>query len=195
MIYDGDSNRYALSRADVGYRGDCLGDSKEGSRYLGDFKDFDSGSWSHMFDLYPRQIICSGVQDAWKKAPVSFEVCWVVRHWLDMGWDIDYIIDRSLKWHISTFNAKSSPIPAVWKSKVDGWLKKMGYRLALRRFTYQEAVYAGGRLEYTCWLENTGVAPCYKPFKFAFRLKSDSFTRTFTTDADIRQWLPRRQCI
>ena len=33
-----------------------------------------------------------------KRAPVSFEV-WVVYHWLDMGWDIDYTIEQSLKWH------------------------------------------------------------------------------------------------
>ncbi len=190
MLYDGESNRYALSKANVGYRGDCLGDSRDGAPCFGDFKDFDSGSWSHMLDLYPRQIICSGMQDAWMKAPVSFEVCWVVSHWLDMGWDIDYIIAQSLKWHISTFNAKSSPIPAVWKDKVDRWLKRMGYRLALRRFTYPETVEAGGSMEYSCWIENSGVAPCYKPFRFALRLMNEKDARVFTTDADILKWLP-----
>ena len=36
------------------------------------------------------------------------EVCWVMQHWLDKGWDVNYIIDQSLKWHISSFNGKSS---------------------------------------------------------------------------------------
>jgi hypothetical protein len=90
MLTDPVTNKYALSKANVGWRADCLGDMKSP---LGDDKPF----WCHMYDYYPQQIILCGFQDAWMKAPVSMEVCWVVQHWLDMGWDIDYIIDQSLK--------------------------------------------------------------------------------------------------
>ncbi len=104
LLTDEKTNRYGLSKRDVGWRVDCLGD-------MGGF----SSNWSHMNDYYPQAIINFGMRDAWKKAPVSLEVCWVIQHWKDQGWDIDYIIDQSLKWHISSFNAKSSPVPEQWR--------------------------------------------------------------------------------
>ncbi len=190
MLHDRRSNMYGLSRRNVGYRADCLGDMRPGWPYPANFKEFQPGGWSHMLDMYPRLIIESGMENAWKKAPVSFEACWVIQHWYDMGWDIDYIIDQSLKWHISSFNAKSSPVPKQWQPNVDRWLKKMGYRLALRRFTYPAVIKPGGKMEFTSWWENMGVAPCYKKFKLAYRIKNDKVARTIITGADIREWLP-----
>jgi hypothetical protein len=190
MLYEGNSCRYALSKRAVGYRADCLGDMRTPSDYEADHKYFQPGGWCHMLDLYPRRIILAGMQDAWKKAPVSFEVCWVVQHWLDMGWDIDYIIDQSLKWHISSFNAKSSPIPPVLEPKINRWLKKMGYRLAVRRFAFPEQIARGELFPFTSWIENLGVAPCYKPFEFAIRLKGPSASFVFKTSARIMDWLP-----
>lgn len=190
LLTDKATNGYGLSRASVGYRADCLGDLRTGAPYLGDFTQFEPATWSHMVDMYPRRIIETGMQDAWMKAPVSFEVCWVVQHWMDMGWDIDYIIDQSLKWHISSFNPKSSPIPEAWRPNVDRWLKKMGYRLTLRRMTYPVAVSRGGRMQFTTWWENQGCAPCYKPFRFALRLVSGDVARVFPFDVDLKKWLP-----
>lgn len=179
LLTDKKTNSYALSQADVGWRVDCLGD-------MGGF----GPNWSHMLDHYPQSIINFGVRDAWKKAPVTMEVCWVMQHWKDMGWDIDYIIDQSLKWHISSFNAKSSPVPDEWWPQVNRWLKKMGYRLVLRKFTYPSVVNPNGNLAFSSWWENKGVAPCYKKFSLSLRLKSDKRTEILITDADITTWLP-----
>ncbi|WP_165822457.1 DUF4832 domain-containing protein [Paenibacillus montanisoli] len=182
LLTDEQTNRYGLSRGDVGFRVDCLGD-------MGGCWE-NQGDWSHMNDYYPQQIILSGMQDAWKKAPISFEVCWVVQHWKDKGWDIDYIIDQSLKWHISTFNAKSSPIPKEWQPQVNRWLKKMGYRFALRKFAYPAVVHPGGKMAISSWWENLGAAPCYREFPLALRLRNDHCSEIIVTGADIRQWLP-----
>jgi len=179
LLTDEKTNRYGLSQRDVGWRVDCLGD-------MGGF----SPTWCHMLDYYPQAIINCGMQDAWKKAPVTLEVCWVMQHWKDEGWDIDYIIDQSLKWHISSFNAKSSPVPEQWWPQVNRWLKRMGYRFVLRKFTYRSRVRAGGRLTFTSWWENQGVAPCYRPFRLALRLGSAEHNVTCVTDADLRSWLP-----
>lgn len=179
LLTDEKTNGYALSRANVGWRVDCLGD-------MGGF----SPTWSHMNDYYPQAIINFGVQDAWKKAPVTLEVCWVMQHWKDMGWDVDHIIDESLKWHISSFNAKSSPVPEQWQPSVDRWLKGMGYRFVLRKFTYPATLKAGGKLNFTSWWDNKGVAPCYKEFPLALRLKSEQRSEVILTEADIRAWLP-----
>jgi hypothetical protein len=113
-----------------------------------------------------------------------------MQHWKDMGWDVDYIIDESLKWHISSFNGKSSAVPKEWWPQVNRWLKKMGYRLVLRKFTYPATVKPGGKLDFASWWENKGVAPCYHPFRLALRLKSGERRIVLPTTADIRTWLP-----
>jgi hypothetical protein len=163
----------------VGVRFDCLGD-------LGGF----SKTWSHMNDLYPQILIHSGLQDAWKKRPVSMEACWVMNQWKKNKWDIDYIINQSLKWHISSFNNKSSAIPKDWRHKVDRWLKKMGYRIVLRKFSCNNKLLPGGVLNYAFWWENQGVAPPYHRFSLALRLRGRGITRVFLTSTDITRWLP-----
>ncbi len=179
LLTDAETNEYGISKRNVGWRVDCLGD-------MGGF----SPTWSHMNDYYPQAIIQFGVEDAWKKAPVTLEVCWVMQHWKDMGWDVDYIIDQSLKWHISSFNAKSSPVPEEWEPHVDRWLKSMGYRLVLKKFTYPAKVKAGENIALTSWWENKGVAPCYYQFPLALQLFRSDHTETLITHAKISDWLP-----
>lgn len=180
LLTDEKTNKYGISKRPVGWRVDCLGD----------MGGFSNPQWSHMQDYYPQGIINFGMRDAWKQAPVTFEVCWVMQHWKDKGWDIDYIIDQSLKWHISSFNAKSSAVPAEWRPQVERWLKKMGYRFVLRKFTYPPTVRPQGKLAFTSWWENKGVAPCYRRFPLALRLKGAGRETVLLTDADIRGWLP-----
>lgn len=179
LLTDEATNGYGISKRNVGWRVDCLGD-------MGGF----SPTWCHMNDYYPQAIINFGMKDAWKKAPVTLEVCWVMQHWYDQGWDVDYIIDQSLKWHISSFNAKSSAVPDEWRPQVDRWLKRMGYRLVLRKFTYPSTVKPAAELPFTSWWENKGVAPCYRPFRMALRMANDQRSQILDTKAEIRDWLP-----
>ncbi len=179
LLTDAKTNEYGISKSNVGWRVDCLGD-------MGGF----SPTWSHMNDYYPQAIIQFSMEEAWEKAPVTLEVCWVMEHWKDMGWDVDYIIDQSLKWHISSFNAKSSPVPEEWEPHVARWLKSMGYRFVLRKFTYPSDIKAGEDMAFTSWWENKGVAPCYHRFPLAFRFSSPDYTEILVTRSDIRDWLP-----
>jgi Domain of unknown function (DUF4832) len=179
QLQDPNATRYALSKRAVGWRADCLGD-------LGGF----SKTWSHMNDYYPQTLVQTGMKDAWQRAPVTMEACWVMQFWKNQGWDIDHIIDESLKWHISSFNGKSSPVPAEWWPQVNRWLKKMGYRLVLRKFTYPALVRPLEKLTFTSWWENKGVAPCYRKFTIALRLRNEQRTDTLATNADITSWLP-----
>lgn len=180
LLMDKVTNDYINNCAEVGWRVDCLGD-------MGGFGD---GTWSHMNDRYPQAIIELGMREAWKKRPVSLEVCWIIEYWFDKGWDIDPIIDESLKWHVSSINAKSAPIPKEWRPNVERWLKKMGYRFVLRKFTYPSPVTIGGSLKITSWWDNKGVAPCYKDYPLALRLKNDANQAVLITSSDIRTWLP-----
>jgi len=162
LLTDAKTNKYGLSRANVGWRVDCLGD-------IGyPVKDKGNPGWSHHYNYYPQGIINFGMQDAWKKAPVSLEICHVFNQWKEeRGFsnnDVNYIIDESLKWHISSFNAKSSGVPEEWKPLIDRWLKKMGYRFVLRSFSYPASVAVNQKLSFKSWWDNKGVAPIYKKF-------------------------------
>lgn len=147
-----------------------------------------------MYDYYPQSIIQFGQRDTWKKAPVSFEICGTFLRWRDHERygvkEVKYIFDEALKWHISSFNAKSSPVPPEWKPLVDEWLKKMGYRFVLKRFSYSRIVPANGKFIFDSWWENKGVAPCYIAYPLAVRLRNAQHTYMMLTKADITQWLP-----
>jgi len=186
LLTDEKTNKYANSRVNVGWRVDCIGD-------LG-FWAKDQNGWTHMYDYYPQSVINFGVKDKWKKAPVSLEICGTLFWWKDKeGYskeNVKYIFDQTLKWHISSFNAKSSPVPSEWEPLVNDWLKKMGYRFVLRKFSCPETVKRNGKLPFETWWENKGVAPCYKNFALAIRLKNHEDSITILTNAEIREWLP-----
>lgn len=186
LLMDEKTNTYALSKKNVSWRVDCIGD-------MGFWADEQDG-WTHMFDFYPQAIINYGVQDAWKTAPISLEICGTFTRWKEReGYDledVEYIFEQSLKWRLSSFNAKSSPVPEDWQPAVDEWLKKMGYRFVLRRFSYPETVAPGEKLAFTSWWENKGVAPIYRKYPLALRLRGSTGSTVLLTDADIREWMP-----
>jgi len=186
LLTDEKTNKYGREKGNVGWRVDCIGD-------LG-FWATDQGGWTHMWDYYPQGIIDFGMAEAWKTAPVTLEICGTLLSWKDkQGYGIDevrYIFDQSLKWHISSFNAKSSAVPQQWWPEVNRWLKKMGYRFVLRRFSYPDFVRPHSKLAFRTWWENKGVAPIYRKFTLALRLKNHKRTEIFYLDEDIRKWLP-----
>jgi len=163
----------------VGWRADCLGD-------VGGF----SSTQNLMTDFYPENIIELGLSNAWKTGPVSMEACWVMQYWKDKGWDVSYIIEQAIKWHVSSFNAKSSAVPEAWWPQVNHWLNHMGYRFVLRRFAYPAEVGANRKLTFTSWWENKGNAPVYRKYPLAMRLRSDKESIVLLTDSDPRSWMP-----
>lgn len=186
LLMDRETNMYADSKIPVGWRVDCIGD-------LG-FWAAEQNGWSHMLDFYPREIILCDMQEDWKKSPVSLEICGTFLSWKSVykygREEVKYIFDQSLKWHISSFNAKSSPVPPEWEDLVNEWLRKMGYRFVLRRITFPDTVAVNGKVQVTTWWENKGVSPCYKDFTLALRFKSGSRSDVFVTGAVIKEWLP-----
>lgn len=164
-------------RKNVGFRVDCLGD----------MGGFHGKEWSHMQDYYPMNIENFHMHDAWEKGPVLFEACWHMNDWYLAGWDIDYIIEESLKWHISSYNGKQSTVPEAWKDQVAAWVKKMGYRLELRRAC---AGVENGRLLVKLLWCNTGAAPCYEQYPVVLQLKNERHQQSWYLPEDIRSWLP-----
>ena len=183
---DGRNNGMGPWMRPVGWRIDCLGD-------MGFWRDR-LPDWSHMNDAYPQDIVRSGMSDSWKKSPITMEICGTFTTWKEkQGYDkkvVKHIFDEALKWHVSSFNAKSSPVPREWMPLVDEWLKKMGYRFVLRKLSYPGVVRPHGQLAFESWWDNKGVAPAYRNWPLAFRITDGKRSFLLTTDSDIRNWLP-----
>ncbi len=181
LLHDPKSVKIIRERKEnIGFRVDCLGD----------MGGFHQEEWSHMLDFYPENICNFEMEAAWKKAPVVFEACWHMNDWYLQGWDIDYIVEESLKWHISSFNSKGTIVPEAWKESVKRWLNKMGYRFELRKLTYNPMVKKGDVFRIRGLWANTGVAPIYHRYPLVVRLKNGKEVISFTSRTDIRSWLP-----
>ena len=148
-----------------------------------------TGSPKHMNELFPPRIEKLS-PDYWKKAPVSFESYWWISEWYRQGWDIDDIIEKTLSWHVSTFNTKSFPIQYELKDKIEYWLTKMGYRFYLSELSYPEKIKVGEEITVDFVMENKGVAPIYNKLPLKFFLQSEEYTFEVETDIDIRNWMP-----
>ncbi|MCL2433837.1 MAG: DUF4832 domain-containing protein, partial [Clostridia bacterium] len=175
------ATNYARSRCPkMGWRVDCIGDMGMSG----------PDNFNHMINSYPFQLCESGLQDWWTTGPISFEACGTMQHWFNYGFDIDYIISESLKWHMSNFNNKSGRVPPEWASEVDYWQRKMGYRITPRRFTFGHEVKMHEPLLIRSWWENRGVAPPYYDYPICFRLVGATGAHIIKSGVKATEFLP-----
>lgn len=172
---------YGTSRG-AGWRLDCLGDLRT--------KADDPYFQPEMLDIYPQQVVRAGIQDVWQTRPVSLEVCGTVSEWKKDHFDVNYILDQALRWHVTSLNLKSSPIPDDWKATFASFEKKMGYRLLLRRLEYPKTVSPGSMMPIHMWWLNAGVAPPYANYPLAVELRSSTDSAIINVPVDVRKWLP-----
>ncbi|HEX5412644.1 MAG TPA: DUF4832 domain-containing protein [Terriglobia bacterium] len=167
---------YGVSHG-TGWRLDCWGDMR-------------TPGWAAMLEVYPQQVVRAGIQNAWERSPVSLESCGVPGSWLKHGYDLDYILQQALRWHVSSVNIKSSAIPRQWKKQFEEFQKKMGYRFILRRLEYPQQVRPGEMMPVHMWFLNAGVSPVYGDYTLAVELASSDGSAVIKTSADVRKWLP-----
>jgi hypothetical protein len=165
----------------AGWRLDCLGDMRPGpGPYIP----------AEMLEIYPQQVVRSGIQEVWQQRPISLESCGTPSSWKKDGYDVDYILDQALRWHVSSVNVKSSPIPVEWKPAFERLQKMMGYRFVLRRLEYPHAVKPGDMMPVHMWWLNAGVAPVYHDYSLAIQLRSAKDTAIIRLPVEVRKWLP-----
>jgi len=165
-----------------GWRADCLGD-------MGGF----SKSWCHMRKGYPVWIKEAGIQDVWKTAPVAWETCWDMRKWVDEGWPLRYIFNYALACHASYINNKSAPLPQAEnvRPELERFLRRLGYRLVLKELKHPAQARPGEKLPLAMKWQNVGSAPCYRPYRLAYRLSDDrGRSRVLVSQVTVRDWLP-----
>ena len=162
--------RYCNNTHPVGWRGDGIG---QGTLMTGKFP-------------YAANML----HDLWETCPVSFESYWWLGEWQRQGWDLDQIIESCLEWHVSTFNAKSLPVPFEWEEKVKEWNRKMGYHYVIDYARCPIALQPGDTFRLEWGIDNVGVAPIYRPIPCRVRLAGEQAAYEFDTEIDIRKWMP-----
>ena len=181
LLGDGESLKYACARG-AGWRADCLGD-------MGGF----SKNWSHMRQIYPTCITGAGIQNVWKTAPVAWETCWDMRKWVNDGWSLRYIFNYALACHASYINNKSAPMPPGEdvRAETERFLRRLGYRLVLKELKHPASVKAGGNLELAMKWQNTGSAPCYRPYRLAYQISNEAgYRKTVVGKVTVDHWRP-----
>jgi len=180
LIGGGNMLKHAVESG-AGWRADCLGD-------MGGF----SKNWCHMRMAYPKMLPAADAVDAWKTAPVAWETCWDMRKWVEEGWSLRFIFNYALACHGSLINNKSAPLPQREdvRPEVERFLRRLGYRLVLRELTHPAEVRPGEKLALAMKWQNIGSAPCYKPYRLAYRLSGKSGQKVFVSSITVNRWLP-----
>ena len=180
LIGGGECLTYAAKHG-AGWRADCLGD-------MGGF----SKTWCHMRKGYPGWIKQAGVQDAWKTGPVAWESCWDMRRWVKEGWPLRFIFNYALALHGSYLNNKSAPLPEgeAVRREVERFVRRLGYRLVLKELEHPATAAPGGKLALAMKWQNVGSAPCYRPYRLAYRFRSGRYAKVVVSTVTVNRWMP-----
>jgi len=181
QISGGDCLRYATQHG-AGWRADCLGNMGGVTK-----------NGCHMRDYYPVSIKEGGIQDVWKTAPVAWETCWDMRKWVNEGWSLRYIFNYALALHASYINNKSAPLPYGdnVRPELERFLRRLGYRFVLKELKHPSGAKPGAKLDLLMKWQNVGSAPCYKPYRLAYRLSNDQgYAKVFVSNNTVNRWLP-----
>jgi hypothetical protein len=166
----------------AGWRADCLGD-------MGGF----SRTWCHMRHAYPTMSQQESVAEAWKTAPVAWESCWDMRKWVDEGWPVRFIFNYALALHGSYLNNKSAPLPKGKdvRPELERFLRRLGYRLVLKELRHPPTARAGRKLTLSTKWQNAGSAPCYRPYRLAWRLTGPRGRKcVLIGGVTVERWMP-----
>lgn len=175
QLQDATALRYALDKG-AGIRADCLGAPD-----------------STMMKLYPLTLLSARAQEAWQRAPVVFEICFKAGDWETKKWNAEQIFSIALeRYHASALNTKSPSIPLSMRPAFDNFLRRAGYRFALRRVSYPSSLIRHKRIQIGTEWENVGVAPCYGSLKILLRLKEigGASEKVYPTSAEMCSRLP-----
>ncbi len=181
LVNGGELLTYATQKG-AGWRADSLGD-------MGTFWR----NWSHMRVGYPQWLTEAKALDAWRQAPVAFETGGDMRAWAVTGFDFRYIFNYALALHASQINNKSAPLPHGEKTQqeIRRFLRRLGFRLELVEFRHPKQMKPGELLSIKMRWQNTGSAPCYRPYHLAYRLTGENGMSHFIpSNITVNHWMP-----
>lgn len=78
-----------------------------------------------------------------------------------------------------------------FRHELERFLRRLGYRLLLKELSHPAQAKAGEKQTLAMPWQNVGSAPCCKPYRVAYRLRSESgCDRTFVGPVTVNRWLP-----
>jgi hypothetical protein len=181
LINGGDMLEHAVMNG-TGWRADSLGD-------LGTF----SPTWNHMFHSYPKKIQAIQDLNAWKNGPIAFEPPAAVAEFVEKDWPLRWIFNYGLAVHGSSFSGKSGRLPDDhhFRQELERFLRRLGYRLVLKELKHPSEARPGATIRLDMKWQNVGSAPCYQPYRVAYRLSNDGgYEKVFVGNVTVHKWLP-----
>ena len=182
MLIGGDEMLGYAVKNGTGWRADSLGD-------LGSF----SPTWNHMFGSYPKRIQAIQDLNAWKNGPIAFEPPAAVSEFVEKDWPLRWIFNYGLAVHGSSFSGKSGRLPddEHFRQELERFLRRLGYRLVLKELSQSSNAQPGGKIQLAMKWQNVGSAPCYKPYRVAYRLSNDQgYAKVLVGRLTVDKWLP-----
>ena len=180
MLLNGkESAAYALAHG-TGWRVDSMGD-------LGSF----SPTWNHMRNAYPEWYRKVHAEEAWKAGPIAYEPPREVSEFVEKKWPLRWIFNYALACHGSLFSGKSGKLPndPQFRQELERFLKRLGYRFVLKELAHPAR--ASGTLAVAMKWQNIGSAPCYRPYRLAFRLSdARGVTKVLAGETRVNRWMP-----
>ena len=182
MLINGQECTTYAARHGTGWRADSLGD-------LGSF----SPTWNHMRNAYPGWIRQTRIEEAWKTGPIAFEPPLEVSEFVEKGRPLRWIFNYGLALHGTYFSGKSGRLPQDehFREELERFLRRLGYRLVLAELSHPSQAQPGGEVQLAMKWRNVGSAPCYKPYRLAYRLSNDQgYEKVFVGNVTVSKWLP-----
>lgn len=181
MLLNGEACTTYATRSGTGWRADSMGD-------LGSF----SPTWNHMLFSYPTWIRDTVAPDAWQHGPIAYEPPAAVSEFVEKQWPLRWIFNYALACHGSLFSGKSGRLPRDehFRQELERFLRRLGYRLVLKELTHPTQILPGDTLQLEMKWQNVGSAPCYRPYRLAYRLTGQGAPRLFVSTITVDRWLP-----
>jgi hypothetical protein len=167
---------YANSKGHSAWRGDCWGNG-EGPGV----------GWNHHTDSY--QPMVNIMPDGWKQGTVALEPCGTFGGYPTPP---ESVVNDAISWHATFVQNKSHKIPDNWMPDIERLVKKLGFRLVLRSFSFDRTIKSDKNIRVGMKWENIGIAPPYRDHRIAFRLKDVNGINSdlYLSDVSIMGWLP-----
>lgn len=180
--YDSTISNYLKNKPDLAWRGDSWG-----AQELPDYPDYFNKRYNTLHNMIP---------DAWKDGMVVLEISgngmdtWPANP--DIS-DLSSSIAYATTWGASQIHTKHGGFPQQYRADLIALEKKLGFRFVLRNANHESSIPAGSTLNVSMNWDNVGIAPSYRDFRIAFRLRNSSNGRVIDADitpVSVKGWLP-----
>ena len=92
---------------------------------------------------------------------------------------------------ISTTSRPPCHLGTTCGPEIERFLRRLGYRLVLKELKHPSGARPGAKLDLLMKWQNVGSAPCYKPYRLAYRLSNDQgYAKEFVSSITVNRWLP-----